>query len=137
MTADEVTASASDCMLLAIFGADHGGGGSPTWTSAYTERVDVGGAELTWAAISMHEDIITGTGLTGDRTATCSNSIEQQGILMCFAPLANIYEPTVGVISIAGGLAVINIDPVIEGVTPDTFADLDTVVDIDGENFGT
>lgn len=137
MTADGVTASASDCLMLSVFGADHGGGGSPTWTSSHTERVDVGGAELTWAAIAMYEDIITGVGLTQDYTATCTSSIEQQGILMCFAPLANIYEPTEGVVTLAAEVPGINIDPVIDDVTPDTFSDTDTGVDIIGGNLGT
>jgi len=85
----------------------------------------------------MYEDVITATGLTGDRTATCSSSIEQQAILMCFAPEANIYIPTVGVVSIAGESVVIDISPVISDVVPDTFSDTDTGVDIVGGNLGT
>ncbi len=90
--ADSVTTSADDALLVAIYGSDHGGGTTVTWTtpSGMTERVDQ--AIGSWASVSGHHVNQATAGASGDKTATASTSSAGQSFLISFNVLGILRE---------------------------------------------
>lgn len=90
--ADGVTTGADDALLCAIYGSDHGGGSTVTWTtpSGMTERVDQ--AIGSWASVSGHHVVQASAGGSGDKTATANTSSTGQSFLISFNVLGTLRE---------------------------------------------
>lgn len=91
--ADGVTTGADDALLVAIYGSDHGGGSTVTWTtpSGMTEEIDISIGNP-WACMSAHWVVQASAGASGDKTATASTSSAGQSFLISFNVLGILRE---------------------------------------------
>lgn len=84
--ASGVTPTNDDALLVGGYGTDVQSAGAITWTTptGMTEREDRSTASDIWSSGSIHDEVLTGGGATGDRTATASSSQQYGAILAAF-----------------------------------------------------